>query len=674
VVQSVGASFAYSRWDGTQHGVDVGADDILRRLGDDLLYHGDPTSALARLMREGMAAPDGRRIEGLREIVERLRRRGEEIRSSGDLGGVYHEIAEDLAGVIDDERREVFRRRDEARVSGDERRAATAEASAAERDIRLNLLPDDLAGRVAALQTYDFESAAAQRRFDELVDRLRQQVIQHHLDRVSSAVDRVQPGDLARMKDMLAALNEMLDRRAGGEDPRFEEFMKRFGDFFPDRPDSLDELLEHMAKHMAAARQMLASMTPEQRDQLQRLSDQLLEDLDLRWQMEQLANRLQSLHGELDWSADQGFSGEEPLGFSQAMQAMRDLQDIDTLSRMLSQASSPAALSEIDRDRVAELAGPDAAQSLAHLAELTSLLEEAGLIDRREGRLSLTPGAIRRLGAAALRDLFGEVRRDLAGHHAIDDLGVGHERAPDSRPYQFGDPFNLDLHQTLRNAVRRGGPGLPVRLSPDDFDIEQMEHQTRASTVVLLDLSMSMPMRGNFLPAKKVAIALHHLISTQFPRDYLGLVGFGETARELRPEALPEASWDFAYGTNMHHALALARRLLDGQGGSKQVIMVTDGEPTAHVTSRGDVSFHYPPTRETIEATLGEVRRCTRAGITINTFMLDADSGLQHFVEKMATINGGRAFFTTHETLGGYVLVDFLEHRRRVERRGRRAG
>jgi uncharacterized protein with von Willebrand factor type A (vWA) domain len=415
-------------------------------------------------------------------------------------------------------------------------------------------------------------------------------------------------------------------------------------------------------------------MSPEQREQLQRLSDQLLEDMDLRWQMEQLAGHLQALHGELDWGSDQGFTGSEPMGFGQAMQAVRDLQDIEGLEQMLGKASSPAGLSEVDLERLAELAGPDAAQSLGRLAELTKLLEEAGLIDQRDGRMSLTPAAIRRLGADALRDLFGELRRDLAGQHALDALGNGHERAPDSRAYQYGDPFNLDLHRTLRNAVRRGGPGLPIRLSPDDFEIEQMEHQTRASTVLLLDLSMSMPMRGNFLPAKKVAIALHHLIATQYPRDYLGLVGFGETARELRPESLPEASWDFAYGTNMHHALALARRLLDGRGGSKQVIMVTDGEPTAHVTARGDVYFHYPPARETVEATIGEVRRCTRAGITINTFMLDADSGLQHFVEKMATINGGRAFFTTHETLGGYVLVDFLEHRRRVERRGRRAG
>jgi len=668
------AGFSYSRWDGTQRGFELGADELMRRIGDDLLYHGDPSSALARVMREGMEAPDGSRIEGLREIMDRLRRRREEIRRSGDPDGVFQEIADELEGIVGEERGEIARRLDEARASGDDRRAATAESSAAERGIQLDLLPDDLAGRVASLQTYDFESAAAQRRFDELVDRLRQQVIQQHLDQVASAVDGLQPGDLDRMKDMLAALNEMLDRRARGEDPRFEEFMERFGDFFPERPETLDELLEQMARQMAAARQMLASMSPEQREQMQRLSDQLLGDMDLRWQMEQLAERLRALHGELDWGSDQGFSGSEPMGFGQAMQAVRDMQDLDGLEQMLGQASSPAALSEVDLDRVAQLAGPDAARSLERLAELTKLLEEAGLIDQRDSRLSLTPAAIRRLGSDALRDLFGELRRDLAGQHAIDALGNGHERAPDSRPYQYGDPFNLDLHRTLRNAVRRGGPGLPIRLSSDDFEIEQMEHQTRASTVLLLDLSMSMPMRGNFLPAKKVAIALHHLISTQYPRDYLGLVGFGETARELRPESLPEASWDFAYGTNMHHALALARRMLDGQGGSKQVIMVTDGEPTAHVTARGDVYFHYPPSRETVEATIGEVRRCTRAGITINTFMLDADSGLQHFVERMATINGGRAFFTTHETLGGYVLVDFLEHRRRVERRGRRAG
>ncbi|MEK7296000.1 MAG: hypothetical protein AAB018_05635, partial [Actinomycetota bacterium] len=326
------------------------------------------------------------------------------------------------------------------------------------------------------------------------------------------------------------------------------------------------------------------------------------------------------------------------------------------------------ALAEADMDRVGELLGDDAAQSLRRLAELAKMLEDAGLIERTEGRLALTPRGLRNLGANALRDLFGKLAVDTIGEHQINRLGIGHERTYDTKPYEYGDSFQLDLQRTLRNALQRGGPGLPIKLSPEDFEIERTEHLTRSSTVLMLDLSLSMPMRDNFLPAKKVALALHSLISTRFPRDYLGIVGFGEVARELKVDQLPEVSWDFVYGTNMQHALVLGRRMLDRQSGTKQIIMITDGEPTAHITPSGDVFFNYPPVRETVEATLREVMRCTRAEIRINTFMLDADAGLRGFIERLTEINRGRAFFTSHDTLGDYVLVDFLEHKRRLSR------
>jgi uncharacterized protein with von Willebrand factor type A (vWA) domain len=185
-------------------------------------------------------------------------------------------------------------------------------------------------------------------------------------------------------------------------------------------------------------------------------------------------------------------------------------------------------------------------------------------------------------------------------------------------------------------------------------------------------------MRDNFLAAKKVAIALHTLISTRFPRDYLGLVGFSEVARVIDPVELPQVSWDFVYGTNMEHGLLLARRLLAHRPGTKQIIMITDGEPTAHlvpgpVGSGHEVAFNYPPIPETIRATLAEVARCSRAGITINTFMLDPSGGLQGFVRQMTALNRGRAFFTSPETLGDYLLVDFLSNRPGTTRRARGA-
>jgi len=665
--------FTYSRWDGTQRGFEVDADSLLDEMTDDLLYHGDVNSALRKMMQDGLRDANGERIAGMRELMQKLREQRQEIQERGDLGGVYSEIADALNDIVDEERHAIQNYTEQAANSGDERRAETAKQSAMDRNFRLDMLPDDLAGKVSELQHYDFQSKDAQQRFEQLMEKLREQLMQQHLDQVSSAMQNMSAEDMARMKDMMAALNEMLERRKNGEDPQFEEFMKQFGDFFPENPQSLDELLEAMAQRMAQAQAMLNSMTPEQRAQLQQLSEQLLEDMDLRWQMDQLSQNLQSMFPQAGWQKSYDFSGQEPMGFQQAMQSMQDLADLDQLENLMKNASNPAVLAEADMDRVRDLLGDDSAKSLEKLSQLSKMMQDAGLIDQKEGRLQLTPRAIRKLGANALSDLFGKLNKDMLGQHKLDATGVGHERANDTKPYEFGDPFRLDLHGTLRNALRRGGPGLPVKLLPDDFEIERTEHSTKSSTVLMLDLSMSMPMRDNFLPAKKVAMALHHLISSQFPRDYLGVVGFGETARELAPEQLPEVSWDFAYGTNMHHAFTLARRMLGRQTGTKQIIMITDGEPTAHVLPSGEVFFNYPPIRETVEATLREVVRCTKDEIRINTFMLDADNGLRRFVEQLTKVNKGRAFFTSPDTLGDYVLVDFLEHKREMSRGRRRA-
>jgi uncharacterized protein with von Willebrand factor type A (vWA) domain len=666
--------FTYSRWDGSQRGFDLDADALFGELTDELLYHGDVDAALRRMMQQGLRDRNGEQLAGVRELLERLRRERQERLDRSDLGGVYEEIARELDDIVDEERHAIENAVRDAETSGDERRERTARDAAAERSMRLDLMPSDLAGKVRELESYDFESAEARQRFEQLMDKLRQQLMQQMVDRMSGAMEQMTPADMERMKDMLAGLNEMLDKRSRGEDPGFEEFMERFGDFFPENPQNLDELLEQMAARMAAMQAMLNSMTPEQRAQLQQLSDQLLGDMDLRWQLDQLGAQLQQLFPQMGWQQSYDFQGQDPMGFGEAMEAMRDLGDLDQLEHLLRNASNPGALAEADLDRVRDLLGDDAARSLERLAELTKMLEEAGLIEQKEGRLELTPKGLRAIGSNALRDLFSKLTKDQIGQHQMHRLGQGHERTYDTKPYEYGDPFHLDLHRTIRNALRRNGPGTPVSLSPDDFEIERTEHQTRSSTVLMLDLSLSMPMRDNFLPAKKVAMALHHLISSQFPRDYLGLVGFSETARILTAEQLPEVSWDFVYGTNMQHGFVLARQLLARQSGTKQIIMITDGEPTAHITPDGDVYFNYPPVRETVESTLREVVRCTRDGIRINTFMLDATSALTAFIERLTEINRGRAFFTTPETLGDYVLVDFIEHRRQLARGRRRAG
>ncbi len=666
--------FEYSRWDGTQTGFEFDADAAFDELTDELLYHGDVNAALRRMMQEGLTDRNGEQMQGLRELLEQLRAERQQRLENSDLGGVYDEIKAQLDDIIDEERHAIDNARRDAENSGDERRAQNAQAAADERNMRLDLMPDDLAGKVRELDSYNFESKEAKQRFDQLMEQLKEQLMQQMVDQMSGALENMTPEDMARMKDMMAALNEMLEKHQRGEDPGFEQFMEDYGDFFPENPETVEELLEQMAKRMAAMQAMMNSMSPEQRAQLQQLSDQLMDDMDLQWQMQQLSGNLQQMFPQLNWDQSYDFEGQDPMGFQQAMQAMQDMGDLDQLENLLRNASSPGALAEADMDRVRDLMGDDAAKSLERLAELTKMLEEAGLIEQKEGRLEMTPKGLRRIGSNALRDLFSKLAKDTLGQHDTSNLGQGHERTYDTKAYEYGDPFQLDLNRTIRNALRRTGGGTPIQLDPADFEIERTEHLTRSSTVLMLDLSLSMPMRDNFLPAKKVAMALHSLITSQFPRDYIGIVGFSETARILTAEQLPEVSWDFVYGTNMHHGFTLARKLLARESGTKQIIMITDGEPTAHIMDNGMPFFNYPPVRETVEATLREVVRCTKEQIRINTFGLGADGSLRHFIEQMTQINRGRAFFTTPENLGDYVLVDFMQGKRELARRGRRAG
>ncbi len=673
--------FDYRRWDGTQDSLVDDADAVLSQLTDDLLANGDLHEALQRMLNRGWRTPDGEQVEGLRDLLDRLRLEREEIRERGDLGGAYHDIAEELAEVVSEERTGIDSLESDARDSGDERRAEVTREVADERRLQLDLLPNDLAGTVRGLQGYEFVSSEARQHFEELMERLREEVARSYFDQMSEALTNPDPAQLERMREAFDALNRMIEQREAGEplDPSFESFMERFGDMFPGNPATLDELLEQLAARMAAAQAMWNSMSPEQRAQLQSLADSLLEDLDLRWQVDRLARNLQQAFPGAGWEQRYRFTGDQPMGMGDATDAAASLRDLDELEAFLRSAHSPASLSEVDLDKVARHLGEDAARSLERLAQLTKQLTDAGLIDQSEGRFELTPKGIRRIGQQALSDLFSQLTKDRVGNHASTWKGSGHDREETTKPYEFGDPFNLDLSRTVHNAVRRAGSGVPVRLAPDDFEVVETEALTRSATVLLLDLSLSMPMRDNFVPAKKMALALHTLISSRFPRDYLGLVGFSEVAREIEPDDLPTVSWDYVYGTNLQHGLMLARKMLAHQQGTKQIILVTDGEPTAHIVpfqgSVGyDVFFNYPPVAETLEVTLAEVLRCTKAGITINTFLLDPDRGLQGFVEQLARINHGRTFATSPDELGDYVLVDFLRHKTLRRGRGRRVG
>ncbi len=613
----------YSRWDGTQVGFDLDATGIFEEITDDLLYHGDLNAALRRVMQSGFKDRNGEQMKGLREMLEKLRRKRRETLEQHDLGGVYDEIARELREVVEKERAAIDEMAREARESGDARRQELTEQVAAERHASLDLLSPDLAGMVRDLQNHDFTSSEAREQFEELVEKLREQLMQQYVDQMAGAVENMSPEDMARMKDMFAELNQMLEQRQRGEEPDFDGFMERFGDFFPENPRDLDELLEVMAQRMAAAQAMLNSMTPEQRAQLQALSDQLMEDMDLRWQIDQLGQNLQGMFPDLGWNRRYDFSGDEPLDMSSATQMMQELGD-STSSRTScgappSRARSPRSTST----------GPVSCSVTTPLAA--------------SSRWRSWPSSSRRPASSRTRRGVSSSRRGASAASGRTPSTTSSPSWPPTRsvstrspasasatsgtsrpsPTSSVTPSTSTSSATVRNAIRRGGGGHAGALTPDDFEVERTEHLVRSSTVLMLDLSLSMPMRDNFLPAKKVAMALHSLITGQFPRDYMGIVGFSEVARELKAEQLPEVSWDFVYGTNMQHAFQISRRLLARQTGTKQIIMITDGEPTAHITGSGEVYFNYPPVRETVDATLREVVRCTKDGIRINTFMLD---------------------------------------------------
>ena len=459
------ARFTYSRWDGTQQGFELDGDALLEELTDELLYHGDVNAALRRMMHQGLRDRNGERLQGVRELLEKLRQERQDRLDRFDLGGVYDEIARELDDIVDEERHAIDNAVREAEPhaerTGDQRRAETARdvGDGPQHAPRLPARRPRRQGRASCRSTTSSRRRrhAASR---QLLDRLRQQLANQLFEQMSGAMQQMTPEDLARMKDMMAALNEMLERREQGEDPRFEEFMEQYGDFFPENPQTLDELLEQLAQKMAAMQAMLNSMTPEQRAQLQELSDQLLGDMDLRWQMDQLGGHLRQLFPQQGWNQSYDFQGQDPLGMGQAMQTMQELGDLDQLENLLRNASNPGALAEADMDRVRDLLGDDAARSLERLAELTRMLTEAGLIEQREGRLELTPKGLRAIGSNALRDLFSKLTKDQVGQHQVHRLGHGHERTYDTKPYEYGDPFQLDLQRTIRNALGRRGRGV----------------------------------------------------------------------------------------------------------------------------------------------------------------------------------------------------------------------
>ncbi len=675
----------YSRWDGTQSIVDLEADEILDALAEDVMAEGDIGEALRRLIERGWRGSDPTRqdLAGLNDLLERLQRRRDELLERYQLGDVLGDIRAELEEIVAEERAGIERRLETASGSPEAAHAGSAGDEAVQedpalrtmlRDVaakrldHLDSLPPDVGARIRGLQDYDFLEPSARERFDELVQRLQRQVLDQYVAGLSEAIQGITPEDLAANREMVRDLNELLRERMAGGDPDASEFLAKHGQFFPGAR-TLDDIIEQLAERMAAMQSLLRSMTPEQRAELESMTDALLRDDRLRWDLAQLAANMDALLP--DGLGDRyRFEGDQPLGLEGALEQLGRLQALDTLEDQLGEVGSPGDLTAIDRGDVRELLGDDAVRDLDALDDLARRLEQAGYLTRDGRRLELTPRGTRRIGQKVLDDLFARLRKDAFGGHRLDRRGRGGERDETTKPYEFGDPFHLDLQGTLFNALERGersgaaagGPGIHLR--PDDFEVFRTEQMTRSATVLLVDMSRSMLLRGCFIAAKKVAVALDTLIRTQYPRDHLSVIGFAYYAREIRPGALAELTWHgYEYGTNLQHALMLARRILAREAGAnKEIVVITDGEPTAHFED-GQVEFSYPPTRRTISETLREVNRCTREGITINTFMLERSRTLAEFVALMTKMNRGRAFYATPEHLGEYVLVDFVDRR-----------
>jgi uncharacterized protein with von Willebrand factor type A (vWA) domain len=636
----------YSRWDGTQDplGPDLSAGELLEAMSEDILSGDGAGSALQRLIRRGMAG----RITGTDALRARLRDARREEQERLDLEGPLAEIAERLDDILERERTTLsFRDVDDARA----------------REAFLDALPHDLPGRVQELREYRFADAEAQRRFDELMRELAEQVLGAYFRNLAQGMKDLSPEQMQRMKDMLAELNAMIEARERGQHRQedFDRFMDRYGDFFPDRPGTLEELLESLARRMAAMSRLLASLPPDRRRELEELARQVLGDLDLAFEADRLASHLSALFPQMPWDQPTLGGGDESMPLQATLDSLERLHDYEELDRSLRGDYAGASLEDVDEDAVRRTLGQDAVADVRRLKEIERALERAGLITRNRGRIEVTPRGARKLGERALVRVFERLRRDREGAHEAREAGGLAEPTGATRPWRFGDSGQVAVQRTLFNALVREGPGDgPVRIHPDDLELVEAETRTETATALLLDLSFSMPLRGHFVPAKRMALALHALIEGRYPHDRLYLIGFSDFARQLRPEDLTASGWERVYGTNMQHAFNLAGRLLaQHPRASRQVIMVTDGEPTAHL-EHDEVSFSWPPVPETIRRTLTEAMQLARAGVTLNVFMLEDSPGLARFMERLARLTSGRVFLMSAESAGDFVLRDYV--------------
>jgi uncharacterized protein with von Willebrand factor type A (vWA) domain len=629
--------------------------EALDAMGESLLEGTGPADALRDLLRRGL--PGEQRRRGLDDLLRQVRARRQQLRGSGRLDGTLEEARNLLDRAIGQERAALFPDpSDDARL----------------RETELDTLPEDTAQAVRRLSSYEWRSPEARQTFEELKDLLRRDVLDAQFRGMKQAMANPDPAAMERVKNMMSALNDMLEKDARGEHTQedFENFMREYGEFFPDNPANLEELVDSLARRAAATERLLASLTPEQREELAGLMAQAMEDAGLAGEMQRLGSALRQRRPDLDWTGSERMNGDDPMSLGDATTALEELADLAELEGALRQDYPGARMDDIDEEAVRRALGRQAVDDLSELRRIEAELERQGYLKRRGGSLDLTPKAVRRLGETALRRVFAQLDAGRKGDHDQVDAGQAGELTGASRPWRSGDEQPIDVIRTLSNALRRGGSATTaarprVRLEVDDFEVLETERRTAAAVCLLVDLSYSMALRGTWGSAKQTALALHTLVASKYPQDAVQIIGFSNYARELHPTELAGLDWDMVQGTNLHHALLIAGRHIDKHPEHDPIVLViTDGEPTAHLLRDGRSAFDWPPSPETLELTLAEVDKMTRRRATLNIFMLADDERLVSFVEEVARRNGGRVFAPTPERLGEYVVRDYLRVRR----------
>ena len=676
--------FRYSRWDGAQQVFDLDGEDVMEQLSEHLVNHSDIAKALEALAKDGLLNKYGQGVPGVDEMLRRLKSLEQDILDRYNLDHILEDIEGRVRRIVEAERSGIDRRLALARErlacdNPDDSSTPTQEQMAsmlahlerlgARNRKTLDHLPANPPEAIEQLNRYEFMDDEARADFDGLMTSLKQQVLDATFKGMLQGLGEACPKQAVGLRQMLRDLNALFDEHLNGSGVNarsmFDRFMQKYGPALDlGSPSGIEEVADVLQRRRVQMDMLLQSLPAELREQLDSVVRSVIQDNDLYREIGRLSQHLQRLSPTAETPAGLDFRGGQDVGLEEAFSLLEELRELGELHAGMLKADQ-GARGNVDVSLLRKHLGEEACQAWGRMHSLAEELEKSGYLRMKEGRLELTPKGVRKIGQRALQEIFGVIRKERNGGHRTLEKGGG-DPSEDTRPYQYGEPFNLNLQRTLLNAVLRS-PGSPLNLAPEDFEVQHMEQVSPTSTVLMLDLSLSMATRGNFPAAKKVTLALDNLIRTQFPHDSLHVVGFSTYAREVKPEQVADLAWDqFDPYTNIQDGLCTARKLLaSARGSTKQIIMISDGEPTAH-TEGEELVCQYPPAPRTISETLKEVRRCTRQGITINMFMLDRNSSLVQFVSQMNKINRGKVFYTSPTKLGEYILVDYLTSRRKL--------